>query len=318
MISQEEYKQISKQLNFDRRLIPSLPYFILDAILLILGISLIQSHSVILCILSQLVLAIVFLHAFLWVHECGHNSLSSNKKINALIGHIFGVFCFMPFYTWKFIHEEHHKWTGHIDNDPVFALLKDARQKKKLPWIFHFGWRTFIPLNMLFLHMVYWFYPLTLSKQNKLTKYIFKYTLFSTLTLIVSYGLIIWLLPKGIHLYAFFPAIVLYGLIWETLSTPQHLGLEPTTHKPRLKDHVETTRSTWFPFFLQRYLFLNFGYHIEHHLFPVLPWHELDKVHNLVKEKLGDNYNIVTGVKWNIKMRSENMETAIGVHNRND
>ncbi|RJT65462.1 hypothetical protein D6J03_12575 [Legionella taurinensis] len=315
MMGNQEYKEIRQQLNFTRGLGSAFGFLIVDGILLFLALHWIQSASVTLYVVSQLALAIVMLHAFLWVHECGHNTLSKSKTINALIGHFYSIFCFMPFYTWKFIHEEHHKWTGHIDKDPVFALLKDAKKKKKLPWIFHFGWRTFIPLNVFFLYVVYWRYPLTLKRENKLNLFILKHCLFSMGVLVVSYALLYWLMPANIHFYSLLPALVLYALMWETLSTPQHLGLEPTSHRPQLKDHINTTRSTWFPTLLQRYLFLNFGYHIEHHLFPALPWHELEKAHGLLKNKLGNHYNMVTGGKWNVQMRSQNMEIAIGVHN---
>lgn len=318
MISGQDYKQMRGRLNFKRRISHNIGFFLVDAVFLGAAYYLIQSDSIGLYLLSQILLALVFLHSFLFVHECGHNTLSQNKTVNVVIGHIYSIFCFMPFYTWKFIHEEHHKWTGHIDKDPVFALLKQAKEKKKLPWIFHFGWRTFIPLNVLFLHLVYWSYPLTLKRENKLTRFLFKHCLFSLVVLFFSYTMLYLFLSNKIGFLSVLPAIALYAVMWETFSTPQHLGLESTTHRPTLKDHAITTRSTWFPFLLQRYLLLNFGYHIEHHFFPALPWHELDKAHLLIKEKLGADYNMVTGGIWNIKMRSQNMETAIGVREKND
>ena len=314
MLSNEEYNDVRQSLNFNRRLVKSLGFIIADIVLLYTAIIFLGKSGLVYYCLGQICLAVLFLHNFILLHESGHNTLSSNSWLNVVIGHYNSIFCCMPFYPWKIIHEEHHKWTGHIDKDPVFELLKQAKISKKLPWIFHVGWRTFIPLNVFFLHLVYWSYPLKLLKQKQLSKPMFYRCLFSVLFLLFSYLVLNYCFPMFLTIKNLLPAIILYGVLWETLSTPQHLGLAPTTHRPTLKEHALTTRSTWFPRWLQHYLFLNFGYHVEHHFFPALPWHELEKAHLKIKPILKNQYNMVTGGLWNLKMRRKNMEHAIGVH----
>lgn len=314
MLSSEEYNEVRRSLNFNRRLVKSLGFIITDLVLLYTAIIFLGKNGFVYYGLGQICLAVLFLHNFILLHESGHNTLSSKSWLNVVIGHYNSIFCCMPFYPWKIIHEEHHKWTGHIDKDPVFELLKQAKINKKLPWIFHVGWRTFIPLNVLFLHLVYWSYPVKLLKQKQLSKPMFYRCLFSVLFLFLSYVVLKYCFPTFLTLKNLLPAIILYGVLWETLSTPQHLGLAPTTHKPTLKEHALTTRSTWFPKWLQHYVFLNFGYHVEHHFFPALPWHELEKAHLKIKPILKSQYNMVTGGLWNIHMRRKNMEHAIGVH----
>lgn len=310
-VNNEQYNQIRCQLNFKRGLRKSSLILLMDCMLLVFSAYAIQGSPIV-YVLSQLALAVVFLHGFLLLHDCGHNTLSQKSWVNSVIGHICSIFCCMPFYPWKLIHDEHHKWAGHIDKDPVFSLLKDAKIKRKLPKIIHFGWHSFLPINVFFLHLVYWSYPLKLLKLKQMTSLRLKLCTFSVSFLLLSYILIAWFLP--VSLLKIVPAIFIYGVLWETLSTPQHLGLEPTRHRPQLKDHAATTRSTYFPHLLQKYLFLNFGYHVEHHFFPALPWHELGHAHGLVKSALDDQYQMVTGVKWNISMRQKNIEDAIGVH----
>ncbi|WP_454785532.1 fatty acid desaturase family protein [Legionella sp. WA2024007413] len=313
MLSNEEYTEVRKSLNFKRQLTKSLGFLIADIALLYAAVILLGKNNLLFYCLGELFLAILFLHNFILLHECGHNTLSNKSWLNVVLGHYMSIFCCMPFYPWKIIHEEHHKWTGHIDKDPVFELLKQAKISKKLPWIFHVGWRTFIPLNVLFLHLVYWTYPLKLLKQKKLSRIRFRQCLFSVLFLFFAYVFLKWCFPSFVTFKNLVPAILIYGVLWETLSTPQHLGLEPTQHRPTLKEHTLTTRSTWFPRWLQHYLFLNFGYHVEHHFFPALPWHELEKAHYKIKPLLSNEYQMVTGGIWNIQMRSQNMEKAIGV-----
>jgi fatty acid desaturase len=313
MLNNKEYNEIRQSLNFNRGLKKSLGFIITDIVLLYMALFCLAHNGWLYYCLSQICLAVVFLHHFILLHECGHNTLSSKSWLNGVIGHYNSIFCCMPFYPWKIIHEEHHKWTGHIDKDPVFELLKQAKISKKLPWIFHLGWRTFIPLNVFFLHIVYWTYPIKLMKQKQLSKPRLYRCLFSVFFLVFSYFILFYCFPAFFSLKNILPAIILYGVLWETLSTPQHLGLAPTTHKPTLKDHASTTRSTWFPQWIQHYLFLNFGYHVEHHFFPALPWHELDKAHRCIQPILKSDYNMVTGGIWNIHMRRKNMEQAIGV-----
>ena len=314
MITISKYHDIINRLNFNRSIKKSLWIFGLDMILLICAFFLLlKTNGLILYCISQLLFSIVFLHSFIILHECGHNTLSKKNYLNIVIGHISSIFCFMPFYPWKYIHDEHHKWTGHLDKDPVFVLLKQAKAKKKLPLVLRLGWRTLLPIGVFFLHLVYWSYPIKLILLKKMNPKILTRCLFSCTFLFLAYYIINKIYPE-VFSFKILPAIILYAILWETLSTPQHLGMPSTTHKPSLKDHAYTTRTTRFPYFLERYLFLNFGFHIEHHFFPTLPWHELNEAHKLLKPLLGTAYNEVIGGVWNIKMRSQNMEKVLGIH----
>lgn len=63
---------------------------------------------------------------------------------------------------------------------------------------------------------------------------------------------------------------IMYGL-------PQHVGL----HEDVL-DHRLNSRTIYLnPFF--RFLYMNMNYHIEHHMFPLVPYHALRKLHEEVK-----------------------------------
>ncbi len=64
--------------------------------------------------------------------------------------------------------------------------------------------------------------------------------------------------------------LILYGL-------PQHLGL----HEDVL-DHRLNTRTIYLNPFL-RFLYWNMNYHIEHHMFPMVPYHALPALHKELK-----------------------------------
>lgn len=313
MITDQEYASIAKTLSFERKTSITLALLLIDGLLLATALFFLTQESRVLYWLAQPLLAVSFLHSFLILHEAGHHACAKSKAANLFIGHYASIFCCMPFFPWKYIHAEHHKWTGHLDNDPVFDLLKQAKKKKKLPLIMHIGWRTFLPIGVFFLHLVYWSYPIKLAVHKKMNKKIFFHCALSVAILPVSYFFLHKIDPALFKFINFLPAIFIYGILWELLSTPQHIGLPSTLNQPSLKDHANTTRSTQFPKFIEKYLFLNFGLHIEHHFFPGLPWHELKHVQNLIKPLLADEYTQVKGLVWNAKTRSQNIEKFLGI-----
>ncbi len=72
--------------------------------------------------------------------------------------------------------------------------------------------------------------------------------------------------------------MVVYGLT-------QHAGLAEN-----VLDHRLNTRTVYMnP--INRYLYWNMGYHIEHHMFPMVPYYNLPKLHELVKAYMPPAYN---------------------------
>ena len=60
----------------------------------------------------------------------------------------------------------------------------------------------------------------------------------------------------------------------------QHAGLAENS-----KDHRRSTRTVILnPFF--SFLYTNMEYHIEHHIFPKIPFHNLKKLHNVIKDQM--------------------------------
>ena len=65
----------------------------------------------------------------------------------------------------------------------------------------------------------------------------------------------------------------------------QHAGLAEN-----VLDHRLNTRTVYMnP--INRYLYWNMGYHIEHHMFPMVPYHNLAKLHELVKSDVPPPYH---------------------------
>jgi len=51
-----------------------------------------------------------------WVlgHECGHGSFSVSKLQNDLVGYIVHSALLVPYFSWQYSHNKHHKYTNHL------------------------------------------------------------------------------------------------------------------------------------------------------------------------------------------------------------
>ena len=71
------------------------------------------------------------------------------------------------------------------------------------------------------------------------------------------------------------------GIFLQFLVMTQHGGLKADTW-----DHRESTRTFYTNPFLGWLCYLNMQYHIEHHIFPQVPFYNLPKLHNLIKDQM--------------------------------
>lgn len=57
----------------------------------------------------------------LWTiaHECGHGAIFTNRTVNDIVGWVLHSFILVPYFSWKFSHQRHHRFTSHITKDPT-------------------------------------------------------------------------------------------------------------------------------------------------------------------------------------------------------
>lgn len=71
----------------------------------------------------------------LWIlaHECGHGAFSLHQTFNDVVGWAAHSFLMVPYFSWKFSHHRHHRFTGHMEKDMAFVpQLKEDREKPRL------------------------------------------------------------------------------------------------------------------------------------------------------------------------------------------
>lgn len=230
------------------------------------------------------------------LHEAVHGLAHPNARVNEVIGVISGAFCLTPYAAWKAAHLKHHYWTGNLNQDPTFAILKQYEQfspfKKRL---IEFTWSNGIPLLGFLQHIGFWIF----SFKNQATLK----NAFSSVMVIAVYAAALSqtsLLNAVISIVG----ICLYFRAYEEMIVPQHVGMysdDEIEHHPAAWDQQDITRSWYLASGLEKYVVLNMNYHTEHHLFPDLPWHQLDNAHKLLLQE-NEQLNL-TSLNWMNKQR---------------
>ena len=70
-----------------------------------------------------------------WIlaHEAGHGAFSVHRKLNDVVGWVLHSALLVPYFSWKFSHHRHHRFTGHMEKDMAFVPhTKADRQKRRL------------------------------------------------------------------------------------------------------------------------------------------------------------------------------------------
>jgi len=297
-LSKAEYDTIRQSLTVAPNAAISIGTLVFNAALLCVALAFLASGSQTQYWLAQALLPVVFFQAFSLLHDCGHGSFSSRRWVNTVVGHYTSLLCFMPYFPWRYVHAEHHAWAGNVDRDPGLALVKRVRDTKSAPSVLRLGWRTGLPIGALAQHVVFWAYPIQVLRRGGMTRSRTVRCAASVVLLPSAYAGLHYAWPELFRFSNFAPALVAYLVLVELVNLPHHVGLTSFAERlPLWQQHV-STRSCRYPVGISEVFVLNFNFHIEHHLYPNLPWYRLRRAHTLVKAALGSAYRETDGFSW--------------------
>ena len=218
-------------------------------------------------------------------HECGHLTAFKTRKLNNFF-YIIASFMnnFEPV-RWRSSHSLHHSYTASVDPHD-FEVDESIFSK---PTLFSFLIRFIPGYYFLILHKSLHLeiiqhalgYNTRVMKEcipeEKKIDCIRSSRIFVTLWLIIILFSFIFnsILPVLLFLLPKF--FIFMNVVW---GLTQHMGLKEST-----KDHRESTRSVRLnPIF--SFIYWKMEYHIEHHMFPMVPSHNLPKLHEEIKYQL--------------------------------
>ncbi len=238
------------------------------------------------------VLAVLLLHDTPWVvvcslvlgnqlhaitilqHDCGHGSAYRHPAANLWVGRLLAWFIFMPFTTFTYLHKRHHAFLGQPDKDPD-------------EWFYAGGVRWLFIREMLFLpRFVY--ESLGARLPERLRQQVRHELAFNSLSWLVLLSVSIYTDLIGWFVMAFLLPMVLLACVINPLSRGyEHFPLAEMAGSDAsdagrfdLRTNTVTITSP-----LLGFLWANITYHVEHHVYPNVPFYRLPRLHSLMRHK---------------------------------
>lgn len=213
-------------------------------------------------------------------HEAGHGTAFKTRWMNDVV---YQIACFMIMRepeVWRWSHTRHHTDTIIVGRDPEILGQRPPNLLSLISNIFMLH-ASFVALKKITRHAFGSLFEdeKTYIPESEWPK------VFFVARIHLALHLAPWLLSA--YLGSLLPAM-LFGVLptlyggWFVLyvGATQHLVLAEN-----VLDHRLNCRTVYMnP--VTRFLYWNMNYHVEHHMFPMVPYHALPKLHELIKHDL--------------------------------
>jgi fatty acid desaturase len=212
-------------------------------------------------------------------HECGHGTAFRTSWMNRVV---YQIACFMVMrnpVTWRWSHARHHTDTIIVGRDPEIAVMRPPDLVR-------------LVLNFFGLYDV-WFAmgDMLRNAAGRLSPE--EQTFIPEMEQSKVFGVArIWLaiyaavIMLSVALQSILPLMLvglprLYGA-WHMVMCGllQHGGLADDVTDHRLNSRTVLMNP------VSRFIYWNMNYHVEHHMFPMVPYHALPKLHETIKHDL--------------------------------
>ncbi|TIM70872.1 MAG: fatty acid desaturase [Mesorhizobium sp.] len=196
-------------------------------------------------------------------HECGHGTAFRTQWMNDAV---YQIACFMIMrnpVTWRWSHTRHHTDTIIVGRDPEIAVMRPPDLLRVVLNFFGIvdAWHAMTDMVRNAAGIISPAEKTFIPEQEQ---------------------------PKAIRIariwtgiYAATIALALYGA-WHHVMTGllQHGGLAENVIDHRLNSRTVHMNP------ISRFIYWNMNYHVEHHMFPMVPYHALPRLHELIKHDL--------------------------------
>ncbi len=208
-------------------------------------------------------------HGFaVMMHEAVHSNLTRRPKLDRWLGFLIGLPAMAPFTPYKLQHLAHHRYTR-TENDP--DEIRNFSNKRALLSIAFYLWLIGGTLWYFFAYVP--FSAWRLAKPAHRRDIAIEYAIMTVL-----YGSIVAVAIK----FGFFMSLIHFWFIPILVATFYGNVRGWAEHMLTIPGHPLTETRTVTSNPILCYLNLNLNYHLEHHLFPAMPWYNLPKLHALL------------------------------------
>jgi len=217
-------------------------------------------------------------------HECAHGTPFRTRWMNETFYFLCSLMNMKEGTYTRWSHTRHHTETIMVGLDPEIQVMRPADLKRVL---LDFLW---IPdalqmFRVMFVHALG--VPSKEARDFVPQSEWRKMFWWSRVYLLIYAGMIAWSVSMGSWLpVLFFPLARLYGgWLHQIFSLTQHAGLAENVRDYRLNTRTVELNPVF------RFLYFNMNYHIEHHMFPMVPFHALPKLHARIEPCLPRTYH---------------------------
>ena len=212
-------------------------------------------------------------------HECGHGTAFRTPWMNNLVYEIASFMIMRNSATWRWSHARHHTDTYIVGRDPEIAVMRPPVLLKLIGNFFGlFDAWAFV--GRMFYNAFIGVHPeeKTFVPQSEWPKVV-RVARISLAIYAATVGLALWM-------GSILPLMVvglprLYGA-WHHVMTGllQHGGLADNVTDHRLNSRTVHMNP------VSRFIYWNMNYHVEHHMFPMVPYHRLPELHAAIRHDL--------------------------------
>jgi MocE subfamily Rieske [2Fe-2S] domain protein len=219
-------------------------------------------------------------------HESNHGTAFKTDWMNNVLYELASFMVMRESVVWRWSHNRHHSDTIIVGRDPEIAVPRPPCLRRFfLSFLGLNGARGYFKTVLLHCTGRLTADELTFIPASEQRKIIWRARLYA----LIYAGVIgLALYHRTILPLMFIGLPNLYGAwLMPIYGYTQHAGLAEN-----VLDHRLNCRTVYMnP--IHRYLYWNMNYHVEHHMFPLVPYHALPRLHNLVKADMPKPYGSI-------------------------
>jgi len=213
-------------------------------------------------------------------HECGHGTAFRTPWMNQVV---YQIACFMIMrnpVTWRWSHSRHHTDTYIVGRDPEIAVMR--------PPVLAVVVFNMVGVVDVYIALKSMLYQALTGQPTPAERSYVPDTEWGKAVLAARVWLAIYAATAAVAwaTHSLLPVLLigaprLYG-VWHAMlcGLQQHGGLADNVLDHRLNSRTVHMNP------VSRFIYWNMNYHIEHHMFPMVPYHALPRLHALIKDDL--------------------------------
>ncbi len=218
-------------------------------------------------------------------HECSHGTPFRDRRLNETIHFLVGLILFKERHYHRWMHARHHSHTIITGEDPEIQYPRPTNL-----WVF-FVLEPFKIMNAK--QFVGTLISHAFSRPTKNAEKwvpasehtkLFFWSRVHLAIYVLLIGAVVWVQAWVVFLFVLGPRLY-GGFIHNLFSSMQHAGLCDNVYDHRLNSRTVILSP------LSSFLYWNMNYHLEHHMFPLVPFHALPALHALTREQNPRPYN---------------------------